>query len=468
MQAEAPSLEQPLIQIQTTKQTIYKPSRFNAHTTTPDGTFLLYNSFSGHRCALPSKTAELAKRYLSKQGARGPLDKVGEYLLKKGYILADEVDEGARFDVLYSYAQFRSDTLQLILLASEDCNFRCVYCSQEFKRGSMQSSVQTGIKNLVQKRISNLKSLNVSWFGGEPLLGYDAIEELGPHLQRLAKENEVEYTASITTNAYLLTPERSRQLCDWGVLSYQITIDGVGEVHDKHRPLAEGGATYKQIMENVVAMKSLPHRFSIRLRVNYDNTNSRLLAPLFTLLQEKLAGDSRYVMAFHPVGKWGGPNDDKLDICGVNAAAEAQALRQQARSFNLGTEKLSHQLEPHGPNICYAARPFNYVIGSDGKVMKCTVVLDTMEDNIVGHLKEDGDIQLKEDRFLKWVKPYYHTDGMCKKCFFVPACQGASCPLPRVKHNERPCPPAKLTIAQTLKDVWTEESNSGHRQQVSP
>jgi uncharacterized protein len=456
-----------LVQIDGLKQVVYMPSRFNAHTTAKDGTLLLYNSFTGHRCGLPSRTASRAARYLSKEGVPGPLDKMGQYLLSKGYIVAEEVDENARYDVLYSYGQYRRDVFQLILLSSEDCNFRCVYCSQEFKRGSMQPWVRNGVKNLVAKRIAGLKTFHVTWFGGEPLLGYDAIEELSPYFQEAAKENEVPFSASMTTNGYLLTPERARKMCDWGLLSYQITIDGTGEMHDAHRPLNGGGTTYDQIMRNVTAMLAFPHEFHIRIRINFDNTNSHLLEPLFATLKSEIGTDPRYSLDFHPVGKWGGPNDDKLDICGANAGAQAQKLRQQARSFDLTPEKLSHQLEPHGDNVCYAARPYNYIIGADGKVMKCTVVLDTMDDNVVGNILESGELRLKEDRLLKWIKPYYHADKMCKKCFFVPVCQGASCPLPRLTVNERPCPPAKTTIAKTLKAIWAEESPEGRKQRLS-
>jgi uncharacterized protein len=454
------------VQIQPSKPVIYRPSRFNAHTTAGDGTLLLYNSFSGHRCGLPPNTAALAIRYLSREGVPGPLDKIGEYLLSKGYIVAEEVDENARFDVLYSYGQYRRDVFQLILLSSEDCNFRCVYCSQQFKRGSMHPWVRTGVKNLAARRVPGLKAFSVTWFGGEPLLGYDAIEELAPYFQELARQNDVPFSGSITTNAYLLTPDRARLMCDWGILSYQITIDGTGDTHDKHRPLAEGGATYDQIMHNVLSMRELPHEFHIKVRVNFDNTNCNLLEPLFMTLKNSVGKDDRYTLDFHPVGKWGGPNDDKLDICGADADIKGQQLRQQARSFDLNPEKLSHQLEPHGDNVCYAARPYNYIIGADGKVMKCTVVLDTMDDNVVGAIQENGELRLKEDRLLKWIKPYYHTDTMCKKCFFVPVCQGACCPLPRLTVNERPCPPAKSAIGKTLKHIWAEESPERRKQRL--
>ena len=70
---------------------------------------------------------------------------------------------------------FRNDQLQLILLPTEDCNFRCVYCYQNFEVGRMRPQVVDGIKHLVERRIGSLRVLEIGWFGGEPLFAYDIV-----------------------------------------------------------------------------------------------------------------------------------------------------------------------------------------------------------------------------------------------------------------------------------------------------
>ena len=121
----------------------YKPSRFNAHTTAPDGSLILFNTYSGHCCVVPSAGAVLAKRYLLQQGFEGSLDELGEYLLKAGYIMKEDSNELMMWDVAYAGYHYRDDKLVLTLLSSEDCNFRCLYCSQPFRRGTMLPSVRT-------------------------------------------------------------------------------------------------------------------------------------------------------------------------------------------------------------------------------------------------------------------------------------------------------------------------------------
>jgi uncharacterized protein len=323
----------------------------------------------------------------------------------------------------------------------------------------MLPSVRTGVRNLLLKRIKKLRSLQISWFGGEPLMGYDVIEELAPVFHRAAKDNGVFYTGDITTNGYLLTPERSRKLVEWGVRNYQITLDGGPAEHDSHRFLQGGRPTFHQILDNIVAMKDLSQPFSVAVRVNFDNTNVHQLKPLFEILRARIGDDSRFVMRFRPVEQWGGPNDEKLDICGFgDMHRQWIGLSREARQSDLPAEELSEVLDPLR-GVCYAARPYSYVVGSDGKLMKCTVVLDTNPANVVGRLSEDGTLHVDEDAHVKWIRPYYKSDTMCAKCFYVPVCQGVCCPLPRILTGERPCPTQKLHIRETLNAVWEEKKS---------
>lgn len=436
----------------------YKPSRYNAHTIAEDESMVLYNSFTGNTCVIPESGLPEAKQYLSQNGVEGPLGKIGDYLLKKGYLVEAEVDEGARWEMRYNLQQFRPDLLELILLTSEECNFRCVYCSQSFSRGTMTSEIRAGVRKFVEKRIKKLQSLRIAWFGGEPLLGYEAMEELGPFFKSAAAKYDVPYTSDITTNGYLLTYERSRALLDWGVTIFQISLDGTMEDHDKHRPLKGGGSTFQQVLENLQALKSHPDPYIVYVRANFDNTNVQRLTPFIEMMRDCFHGDPRFQVRFHPVGKWGGPNDDQLDVCGTRDTVQHMLqLRQQARGEGVSSEQISPYIVPDPKNVCFAARPYSFVVGADGKLMKCTEVLDTNPTNIVGRLTPDGETILDQDIFAKWIKPYYKEDHMCTKCFFVPVCQGAICVLPRVIDGTRPCPSYKTEIRETLLEVRREK-----------
>jgi uncharacterized protein len=464
MSIESACSKQDLVSIKQTGPPRYKPSRFNARTVNADGSLILYNSYTGRTCVFPAAARSRVSQILSARGFTGAPDGISKYLFEKGYIVTDDTDENALWAVRYGRQQFRTDVLQLILLSSEDCNFRCVYCNQNFKRGQMHPEVRLGVRNLVLGRLSMTRFLGISWFGGEPMLGYEAIAELSPFFQRICKDHGVAYTSHITTNGYLLTPERFSEMIDWGITDYQITVDGDAADHDKHRVLKDGGGTFNEIVANIEAMQHHDRDFQVAVRINFDRVTVARVGALFERLKTTLAGDRRFRMTFHPVFKSGGPNDESLDICSASEGrGHIERLRREAWACGLSSEGAVESLEPlPDKNVCYAARPYNFVIGADGKVMKCTVALDTRDENIVGQLTPDGDLHLR-NTLLKWIQPYYTADKMCSKCFFVPVCEGAYCPLPRVIEGTRACPPQKLEIGKVLRSVADEQQHISGR-----
>jgi uncharacterized protein len=52
--------------------------------------------------------------------------------------------------------------LDLHILPTEKCNFRCVYCYEDFQIGRMKDHVVNGVKNLIRRRMDELKQLRIS------------------------------------------------------------------------------------------------------------------------------------------------------------------------------------------------------------------------------------------------------------------------------------------------------------------
>jgi uncharacterized protein len=256
----------------------------------------------------------------------------------------------------------------------------------------------------------------------------------------IAEKHSVHYLSHITTNAYLLTPDVAEKLLAWRVLNYQITIDGMREQHDKKRPARDGSGTFDQIISNLIELKKRPESYRVRVRVNYDRENHPYLEDLLLLLEKEFGGDSRFAVAFHSIGRWGGPNDKGLETCGIDEAKIVkERLRVSAKEKGFRPAGTLRDMNSLGRNVCYAARPYNFIVGADGKLMKCTIVLDKKDHNIVGHLTPDGEMIMNVDNMALWTEPAFQSDTGCQKCAILPTCQGISCPLIRIDYNKSPC-----------------------------
>jgi uncharacterized protein len=417
----------------------WKPSRWNARTIDEEGHIILWNSNTGALCVFNRTHEPVLKRYLTKTGWAGPLDSVGNYLRERGFIVPRDRNEMRQFQYQFGQQHYRSDTFELILLSSEDCNFRCKYCYEDFRRGTMLPSVRRNIKALLTQRASEIRNLGINWFGGEPLYGLAAIEDLGPFFVEMAETHGWHYGATMTTNGYLLTPPVAEKLLAWKINKFQITLDGPSEQHNQSRPGRDGSPTFETILANLRSLKQRDQEFVVRLRVNFDPVTRPHVTSLMEEVKDLFHEDSRFNIAFHPVGRWGGTNDEALDVCGVDEGREARAgFERQAIDGGLSVNSIADSLS-FGSGVCYAARPFNFIIGADGTVMKCTIALDKQDFNIVGALREGGELWLDQEKLARWVEPSFEHDRKCGKCYLLPSCQGLSCPLIRFESGHAPC-----------------------------
>jgi uncharacterized protein len=414
------------------------PSYYNVRATADDGRFVLWNSLRGSMSVFNPAQGEQLLSLLKKDGFEAREEGLVKYLVERGFLVKKEANEYRQFQLLFGQQHYRTDVLHLILLSSEDCNFRCKYCYEEFARGTMLPEVRQSIKKLIEKRIKALKQLQVQWFGGEPLYGWAAVEELGPFFAKIAEEHGVPYNSQMTTNAYLLTPDVAVKLLAWKVSQFQITLDGLPENHDCSRPTRDGQGTFWTIFENLKSLARRKDEFHVSLRVNFDQTNAPRMGEFLDLVEKEFKDDHRFKLMFHPVGRWGGPNDAALEVCGAEQSSVLDEMKAAAHARGLHFYTLK-DMSAAGGQVCYAARPYNYLIGATGKIMKCTISLDTDDDNIVGRITEDGDLLLDRDKMALWTEPTFQSDSQCQKCAVLPSCQGLHCPLVRMKEERRAC-----------------------------
>ncbi|RIV24404.1 radical SAM protein [Alicyclobacillaceae bacterium I2511] len=427
------------------------PSKYNVLTPLETGELLVYNTYTQGMAVFSSleKPFVLSALSRTKEEKESTLE---ESLKKLGFLVSNEVDEIQRVRFLEAQ-RFRTDILHLVLLPTEQCNFRCTYCYQNFERGKMTLETISGLKHFVGEQARFLREMSVSWFGGEPLLAPEVILELSQEFLLQSRKYGVDYSADISTNGYFLDTELFQKLLQVGIQRWMITLDGPERVHDERRKLMGGGGTFQRILENLKQIKNLPGDFEIHLRINFDHHNLEFIPEFIQELGLEFSADSRFQVMFQPVGRWGGAQDDRLPICEDRLAnMKLWDFANTAISEKLHLASVVKQSLGPGGSVCYAAKPYSLVVGANGALHKCTCALDE-EINQVGQLFSDGTMEVDYDKMAQWVNPHAEEDKECQRCYFRPSCQGDHCPLYRMWVKERPCPFEKKRIHQALQGI---------------
>lgn len=291
-----------------------------------------------------------------------------------------------------------SRRLHLILMPTEACNFRCVYCYESFALKQMKPEVVTGVKRLLTRRAPGLSSLALSWFGGEPLLAPSVIEDILSHARALEGEHPgLTVSSDITTNGYLLSRPMADRLLPLGVSVYQISLDGPRDRHDRMRVRPGGLPTFDRIWENLIALKARPERFRATLRLHVDRDNLDSVPELLRLLASEFSGDDRFDVFIRAIARLGGPRDAALPVLAEeDSAAILARLREEAARLGLKLAQANA-----GDPVCYAAHANSFLVRADGRLNKCTVALE-LPANQVGRIREDGTLDLDRTKTLAW------------------------------------------------------------------
>lgn len=245
---------------------MYQPSRFN-----------VFYDLGSRRCVANTLShAVVAIDQTHEQALKsGDLADIAQSLpalAAEHIVVPADLDELALIRHAYNRVKYDPEYGKVLLCPTLDCNFRCPYCYETRRKGKMEPQVQDAVVAYVAgMAAAGTKNVEISWYGGEPLLYPDVIERLCPLLKDACHEAGMKVGFSIITNGYLLDEKNVRLLADLGFSHAQITLDGNREQHNSRRCLANGGGTYDTILANIKALAEAG--VTCGVRVNIDKTN---------------------------------------------------------------------------------------------------------------------------------------------------------------------------------------------------
>jgi uncharacterized protein len=414
-----------------------KPSRYNKIFQSHDGTWLAFNAFSTALASIEQEDLPFIQSLLAQPGSI-PCDtphkrEIRELLVKGGFLIPDDVDELAAQKVEILQDRFRTDMLALTIAPTLDCNFRCDYCYEDHLRVTMSSAVQKALLQWTASRAATIDSLQVAWFGGEPMLptAFPVVESLSRGFMDLARRQGIRYQAQIITNGYFLDPAKVELLKSLGVEQIQVTLDGPPVIHDRRRILLGGQGTFWRILDN---MKSVAGMIPIQLRINVDRRNAGATIDLVELLvKEGLAGKVHPYIAQVTAG--GSACGNIVESCfdGPDFALAAAEIYREAAKRGLPLSRFPFRIRGA---FCIAERVNGFVVAPSGAIFKCWEEVTSRPQGAVNHLLDGKQLfhRVNESRWLSWD---VFGKQECPSCEVLPSCHGG-CPISAMSRPESP------------------------------
>jgi len=403
---------------------------------------VIYNTFSKALVVLSDDEKE---RFDSNELTS---DEIINELLENRILIENTFSETDFLKYFHYKTKFAGDTLFLTIAPTMDCNFACPYCYENRRKGKMSKEVQDALIKYVEETVtSGVTNIDISWYGGEPLLCVDMVESLSKRLTKVANDNKCNLKMHMVTNGYLLNSEIVELLDEIGITKLQITIDGLKEHHDKSRPLRDGRGTYDKIIENLSLFEESP--IAVVIRMNVDNNNF----VDFARLKEIIKG-----LENPNIDIYASPVED-INKDTVNKVSEFMSTNE----FEEFTIKLCDDgsLSPEDFSVmddrycfCTAETENCYVVDELGNFYKCWDEVGRPEHKCFNILDSEN---INYSIIAKYVADDPFSDIKCKDCKFLPLCFGG-CKFQKNNLNKSVCGFTDESLKKYIESAFFTES----------
>lgn len=366
-----------------------------------------------------------------------------DFLIKARILVDNQEDDLNVYlaDVLKN--RYNSSDMALTILPTRGCNFGCIYCyEQDRPNVLMNEQTEKAIVKFVCSN-SNLKRLSVVWYGGEPLLNFDSMVRL----TKMFKQLNIEYSAKIVSNGYLLTKEKADLMKDLAIRNIQITFDGSEEIHNQRRFLLGGQPTYRKIMDNLKYLLSINKEITIDIRTNIDRRNKDDYNKFYQDFKSEI-NDKRVTMYPGFVSDLLSSECVSPEFNISEGGYKAQFILDIFDKYGIDIKSFLPKYRRHS---CVASKYFAFVVGPEGELYKCWRMVGNQKETI-GNVNDGSFDMVKFSKYL--IGADYTLDSKCLQCEFITLC-GGGCPLVRMRNKYEKislnhCCPEKTHMEQLM------------------
>lgn len=373
-----------------------------------------------------------------------------EILMNRGYVtqLTDEEEYKVIEKISHTLNASSRKNLCITIMPTYNCNFRCEYCfeqnllskGKEFLNQKIsRETVDAVFAQLAKYKEQGYRIGSVYLFGGEPLLKTN--KDIVTYICEKCREMEI--PISCISNGYHLN-EYVDLINEYKFDKVQITIDGIGEEHDKRRFLVGGQGTYDRIKANISLALEKGNNISLRTNVNRKNMDS-VKALIEEYQKEGWIGKPNFHYYFKTNIRCY-EQDDETSLSDVELMQQlGQYLGQSTDRFRLNSiySGLADGIRYMLKNNTYAplrsgfcgANTGMYTIDPFGDIYPCWDVLAEEESRI-------GTVDVQNGEFIftgehnTWKERTVDRISDCSKCKYMLFCGGGCSAQAKVMHND--------------------------------
>lgn len=378
-----------------------KLPQFNINVCLDDGNSVTYNTFS--------------RKYLS------PVDNANYnltkdkccYHLETGLVVDNDCDE--TLDLVQTIQnELENGEQTLTILPTTKCNARCWYC---YEKGIQHYDMSQDIINYTIKFIEDKfqieHELSINWFGGEPLMHFDAIRQIS----MAAKSFGYTLNTCITTNGLLITPEFINLLKEnYKDISMSITIDAIGDEYGKIKRFVKipPEHAYNKVISNIKSLLSVGIRVLLRINFTAFEEAKKIYSHLETLLSDY--PKTLYYIYYAPIWRKDRGHSLEESLEYLDYMKNGYDINVLANPY-IDNVFVHHIANERNISYCTAMNKHHYVINADGLLYRCHCLVSDKKYSC-GDVKNGvNNSSLGYQMFEPNIK-----NEQCKLCPILPIC----------------------------------------------
>lgn len=358
-----------------------------------------------------------------------------EYLLQEWFLVPLSFDEQTFIDMLrnanYSKVEL-TDPLRassFVIFTTSDCNARCYYCYEHgCEKMNMESETANKVADFIVSSVKNSGNniARISWFGGEPILNFDAIKII---TEKLINSN-IKIRSSIITNGYLLDDEKLDYLhdkcnCD----NLQITLDGIEDEYNKVKNYIykDGHNPFETVKCNMKLC--LDKGFKIAVRLNFSESNYEQIRKVIKWAYEDFINEldesvrQNITLYLHAIyanyGGGCGSNEDALERLyekKIELLKLLYSYEDATKYINFANKELMW-INGLRVSACMMDSNSTITILPNGCIGKCEHYVD---DNYISSINAHY-MDLETEEQIKW-RSLRDRNERCHKCTYYATC----------------------------------------------